>query len=62
MIVCICNNINDKAISADIISGMDIKQIIDKYDCNDCEACHWTIEEMINENEIKSLTLLQNRV
>jgi bacterioferritin-associated ferredoxin len=51
MIVCICNNINDKTISEDIINGMNVEQIIDKYECNNCEACHWMIEDMFNNKE-----------
>lgn len=48
MIVCICNNISDRLIQQDIQDGLDIEQIVEKYECVQCRKCNIHINELWN--------------
>lgn len=50
MIVCICNNINDRTIIKDFESGLDPDQIIHKHDCHVCKTCNLYIHELYEEH------------
>ena len=51
MIICICNNVNDKKIIEQVKKGLNFKQIQIKLNvANDCGKCKKEIVKLIKEN------------